>query len=197
MGLGDIGRSRRIRGTTWGQALAEFVLVFPIFFLLLVGLIEFAFTFNAVLAVNFATRDAALVAAEAGTNTGADCSILQQIERDIGPPAEKTQILEVRIYWSDVNGATIGSNVDIYSRKGTLACPGGSVPYTPSSLAYPPSARCAVIAGCGGKHTGLDTIGVQVTYQHTWRTPFPQWVGGSGSGPTIVKSNAMRLEPVL
>ena len=40
-----------------GQSLVEFALVFPIFFILLLGIIEFAFVFNAMLAVNFASRE--------------------------------------------------------------------------------------------------------------------------------------------
>ena len=71
------GRARRFLGS-WlsrpagrgsrGQSLVEFALVFPIFLLLLFGIIEFAFVFNAQLSLNYATRDAALIAAEAGNN---------------------------------------------------------------------------------------------------------------------------------
>ena len=45
-----------------GQSLVEFALVFPMFFILFLGVVEFAFAFNAILAVNFASRDAALCA---------------------------------------------------------------------------------------------------------------------------------------
>ncbi len=69
------GSLRRSRGDR-GQSLVEFALVFPIFFTLLLGLIEFAFVFNAILAMNYAARDAALSAAEAGDRSGADCIIL-------------------------------------------------------------------------------------------------------------------------
>ena len=75
------GSLRRSKGSR-GQSLVEFALVFPIFFTLLLGMIEFAFVFNAILAVNYAARDAALAAAEAGDRSGADCIIL---DASIGP----------------------------------------------------------------------------------------------------------------
>jgi hypothetical protein len=43
----------------------------------------------------------------------------------------------------------------------------------------------------------VDTIGVKVTYQHTWVTPLANLVGLGGTGTTLTQSNAMRMEPVL
>ena len=67
-----------------GQALVEFALVFPIFITMMMGILEFSFVFNAQLSVGHATRDSALIAAEAGNASGADCVILQQIENERG-----------------------------------------------------------------------------------------------------------------
>ena len=64
--------------------------------MLFLGIIEFAFAFNAILAVNFASRNAALYAAEAGTNAGGDCVILNSIEDDISAPGEHRQHHEDR-----------------------------------------------------------------------------------------------------
>ena len=52
-------------------------------------MIEFALLFNATLAVNFATRNASLLAAESGSNPWADCVILQEVEKDMGPPLDR------------------------------------------------------------------------------------------------------------
>ena len=71
-----------------------------------------------------------------------------------------------------------------------------TVPYKASSTSYPVTTRCNVLAGCGGGRT-LDTIGVKITYQHTWVTPLANLVSLGGSGATIVQANAMRMEPVL
>ncbi len=99
-----------------GQVAVEFALVFPIFILLIIGLIEFAFAFNALLSVNFASRDAALLAAESGANTGSDCVILNSIDADVQLPASRIRISQVRIYWADDQGAELAANV--YSRTG-------------------------------------------------------------------------------
>ena len=77
-----------------GQTLVEFALVFPLFFTLFMGVVEFSFTFNAILSVTFASRNAALAAAEAGNADGADCVVLSGIENDIGAPADHARVIE-------------------------------------------------------------------------------------------------------
>lgn len=103
-----------------GQALVEFGLALPILILLVIGLIEFAMAFNANLAVNFASREAALIAAESGNDSIADCRILQKIEQSIGSPARASRINQVRIYRAGVNGNELAANV--YSRGGNMKC---------------------------------------------------------------------------
>ena len=86
-------RRKRRQDSSTGQTLVEFALVFPMFFILFLGVIEFAFSFNAILAVNYASRNAALAAAEAGATTGADCVILGGIESDVAAPANHAKIV--------------------------------------------------------------------------------------------------------
>ena len=50
----------------------------------------------------------------------------------------------------------------------------------------------ATLAGCGGSHTSVDTIGVKVTYQHTWLTSFARI---TGTGVTFTESAIARAEP--
>ena len=60
-------RERRDRRASQaGQSLVEFSLVIPLFLVVLMGVIEFLFLMNGQLSINYATRDAALIAAEAG-----------------------------------------------------------------------------------------------------------------------------------
>jgi Flp pilus assembly protein TadG len=188
---------RRPEGTR-GQSLAEFALVFPFFIIILFGVIEFAFVFNASLSIEFATRDSALAAAEAGNTPGADCSILKVVEAAMGPPTDRNAITEVRIYKSDPNGNPVGPT-NIYSRTGAATCPG--LPYHMNSGSYPDTGRCNVLAGCllpnGTKTTTVDTIGVQVTYVYKWKTPLASLLPVSGPGYTMTTNNAMRMEPVL
>lgn len=200
-----------------GQALVEFALVIPIFLVLLMGLIEFAFLMNGILSINYASRDAALVGAEAGNGVGADCVILAKVEQDVTAPATAANITQVQIYWTnnvgqllDTNGnvtAGPGQAVDTYSRTGSTTCTFAdgtkeTVPYTlVGSATYPDSVRCNDIGGttegCQPGHPGLDTIAVSVTYHDTWRTPLHALLGLLGNGWTVTQSNPMRMEPVL
>jgi hypothetical protein len=188
-----------------GQSLVEFALVVPIFFTLLVGIIEFSLALNAVLAVNFASRDAALIASEAGNAVGADCAVLRTIEDRIGPPADDDKIIDVTIYRSSVTGQAVpvgGPDKNVYGRGGSMVCPipGDATSTIPFHLigtaGYPETSRCNTLAGCGGGRT-LDHIGVDIRYTYEWHTPLKAFIGLSGGGYTVDKANSMRMEPVL
>ena len=191
-----------------GQSIVEFSLVFPIILVLLVAVIEFGFALNALLATSFASRDAALEAAEAGNVSGADCVVLRQIEQDILVPADKTLITRVDIFWTDQTGTTVKAS-NVYQRTGSTTCTVNAVaitvPYTATSTGYLDTGRCTTVAGCGGAHTpSVDTIGVKITYDYHFKTPLntllgllgPHTVSGA-SGMTMVQSNVMRMEPIL
>jgi Flp pilus assembly protein TadG len=183
-----------------GQALVEFVLVFPIFFLALLAIVEFAFVMNALVAVDFATHDAALAAAEAGNAPDADCSILRTLDRGLTTPAKNQLISEVRVFKADTNGAALGP-VNVYDRDGTTSCTladgtPATVAYRLVSNTYDGASRCNELNGCKVQTT-VDTIGVQITYAYTWVTPLHWLMPTVGPGYTMVKANAMRMEPIL
>jgi Flp pilus assembly protein TadG len=194
------GRGLSSTGTgQGGQSLVEFALVFPIFFGALMALVEFAFGFNAVLSVSFASRNAAVIAAEASNSASADCSILKSIEDDFDAPASAKQISKVSIYWTNANGQPVSGVITTYTRSttSTIACSIGglnfNVPYVLTTNGYPPSLRCGVRTGCGSGHLGLDTIGVQITYAYSFLTPYGAVLGGKGW--TVDRSDEMRVEP--
>ena len=216
-------RGTRSRATSRGQTLVEFAFVFPLFLTLLLGLIEFAFVFNAILAVQFATQNSALIAAEIGDTPGtagnlsvADCAILQEVERDLTPPAQRSQIQTVDIIWADELGASMGAGTattTTYTRSGSSNCifpdgTSGTVPYgSPSPNNYPPVARCnylvPTVAACpataGITHSGgPDFISVRINYTHIFKTPLGTFVNSGGSSSlTFSRSNTVRMEPVL
>jgi len=96
-------RARRERGER-GQSLVEFALIFPIFILLFIGLIEFSITLSVMLNVNYASRDSALISAEVGDAVGADCLILQRLDKALGGgAAHHSGIQQVRIFWADAD----------------------------------------------------------------------------------------------
>lgn len=198
------GRNRRRHRSSDGQSMVEFVLIFPIFIMIIIGLMEFSMSFNALLAINFASRDAALLAAEAAEDPSADCIILESVESDVTPPASTARIDEVRIYWATDTGALMpGNPVNVYRRSGSTSCTliDGTtitVPYALVGAAgYPASDRCSVLGGCSVSHDTVDTIGVSITYTHQWVTPLANIVSLGGTGFEFTHSNAMRMEPSL
>jgi Flp pilus assembly protein TadG len=187
-----------------GQSLVEFSLVVPIFLLIVIALIEFAVAFHGLLSINFASRDAALFAAEMSSDSGADCIVLQSIEEDVDRPASEAGIDEVRVYWATDTGAVMpGNPVNVYQRVGSTTCslPDGvtvTVPYSLVGAAgYPEDQRCDVLGGCGGAHDSVDTIGVRITYTHRWVTPLANILSFGGDGWQFTHSTAMRMEPSL
>ncbi len=189
-----------------GQSLVEFALVFPLFMLLMLFLVEFAFVFSALLGINYASRNGALMAAEAGNDPLADCVILQQVEDSIGAPGNKANIATVTIYRSDQSGSVRLATLT-YTRSTTLSttCTKGTgatattltVPYTSPNGTYTYDQRCNILTGCSNLgRTQLDTIGVEITYHHSWVTPIQNF-GLAGTGATLTQSNAMRMEPIL
>jgi Flp pilus assembly protein TadG len=201
---GGAGHTRRSRRSGRGQTLVEFTLVFPFFLILLFSVIEFAFALNALLSIDFATREAALAAAEAGSAPTADCSILRAIERSVEPPADDRQLTQVRIFKSKANGLPVSPTQQmVYARDESASLPcqqsdgtPGSVPYSKITETYKYDTRCNTLAGCGPGSTTVDTIGVEATYVYRWHTPLPSLWPTAGTGYVMIKGNAMRMEPV-
>jgi Flp pilus assembly protein TadG len=183
-----------------GQAIVEVALILPILLFVIVGTIEFSLLLNARNTVSFASRDGSMLAAEGGSRAGTDCVVLSQVEKDLLAPASAIKVLQVTVFWSDQNGKEIGSNHNLYTRGGAHTCSYGdgttvTVPYTLTYSGYNESVRCDVLAGCGGTHTALDTIGVEIQYVHNWLTAFGRVTGGAGM--TFNVATATRVEPQL
>jgi Flp pilus assembly protein TadG len=180
--------------------MVEFALVFPLFLVLTLFLVEFAFVFSALLGVNYASRNGALTAAEAGNDPLADCYILNAVENSVGAPGDKAKITTVTIYESTQSGKTRSQSLT-YTRGGTTTCTKGlttmTAPYSSPTGTYTFDQRCNFLKGCTDLGaTEIDTIGVEITYAHTWITPLRNF-GLTGSGATLIQQNVMRMEPVL
>lgn len=193
-------RTGNHRNASRGQTLVEFAIVFPLFWTVLLGIIEFSFGFQSVLAVGFAARNAAVIAAEATNSATADCSILRSIENDISAPSAAQRITTVDIYWTDSNGVVKTGATTTYTRDAskTLSCVvNGSaftLPYGPPSPdGYAMVGRCSTRSGCNVAHAGVDTVGVKITYSYAYHTPYGAVLGGTGW--TVQRSSEMRMEP--
>jgi hypothetical protein len=150
-----------------GQGLVEFSLVLPLFMSLLMGVIEFGFLYNSLLTIQFAARQGVSAAAQAGGVDGADCSILNAVEKALSTPVDHSRIEFVEIFESDAAGHVVPGVVNRYAREGTLDCPGASSqPYTlVGEEGYPQADRRDALV------EGLDVIGVRIGYQYVGITP--------------------------
>jgi Flp pilus assembly protein TadG len=194
-----------------GQSLAEFAILAPLFLLLVIGVIEFSFAFNASLNTNYASRAGGLIAAEAGNAAAADCLILQAIEDVYHAPSDRRRITRIDVQRTAPSGATVYAS-SAYDRSGSMTCTKTdgttlSVPYSAISTGYPPAQRCNVLPpyGCPTltpARTTVDTIAVQITYSYPWHTPLGSLMAMFGqsmtsSGMSFVDRNVFRIEPVL
>ena len=95
------------------------------------ALIEFAFVFSGMLGISYATRDAALIAAEAGSglagsDKAADCAIIQTVDRAVSAPADDNRIQSITIYKANQSGVEISGVSNVWTRGGSTACPDGT-----------------------------------------------------------------------
>lgn len=187
-------------------------MVFPLFLVIFLGIIEFGFIFNGQLSLNYATRDAALVAAEAGSNASADCLILQQVDQDLSQPTDESRVITVHIFSADQTGHPVPGIEQTYTRGGSTTCGSLTVPYALGTNAYPYNVRCSDLdrTSCSSGttsagNTGVDIVGVRIDYGYRYITPLgsvfsmlgsgaPLW---GGTGMTMTAANAMRMEPIL
>ncbi len=180
------GLSRVDRALEAGQGLVEFSLVIPIFVALLMGVVEFGFLYNNLLTVQFAARQGVSAAAQAGGVDGADCSILNAVEKALTPPIDRARVEYVEIYQSDAAGDVVPGILNRYLREGALDCPGtGTQPYSlVGEESYPQITRRDALV------EGLDVVGVRVGYQYIGITPV-----AFGRTWDLADGATLRMEP--
>ena len=168
-------------------------MVFMIFITIVVALMEFSFLLTTKIGVTNTAQDAVQLASQLGNTASADFQILQLVEKDISAPMDKAKIVSVEIFKTDSYGTT-NLGEDKYKRDGGLYHNPSdilqTVPYTQSTHTYDPSIRQNVVA------TGVDYVGVIVTYQYTWITPITNLVSLGSTGMTFVQSSVSRMEPI-
>ena len=158
-------------------------LVTLVLFPLVIGTIEFGYGFRDWLSVSSATREGARVGSAAGTDTNADCVILEATAGELTAVSDD-QVEEVWIFKSDSAG-TVGIRQRYRPAVPTdnplsLVC--GT--WFPIETGWSPAARDNVGAT-------VDYLGVRVRFSHNWLTNAP---GFSGS-VTWQDDSIFRMEP--
>lgn len=193
-----------------GQALVEFVVVMPIFLVLLTGMLDFGLAFSDRLTLGNATREGARIGAALATGSDTSCTgdpsgvdttvvaSLQNILRSGGSDVAMTNIQSIRIFKADSSGHQVGGYVNIWTYTpgaGPDADPGPGteiIDFSPSSVAW---AACTRSNGTPNP----DSIGVSIVYDYRLQTPLGSLMtllGGSQANVIhIVDSTVMALNP--
>jgi Flp pilus assembly protein TadG len=173
--------------------MVEFTMVFMIFMTIVVALMEFSFLLTTKIGVTNTAQNAVQLASQLGNTASSDFQILQLVEKGISAPMDKAKIVSVEIFKTDAYG-TKNLGEDRYTRDGGLYHNPSdltkTVPYTQGTYTYAPATRQNVVA------TGVDYIGVIVTYQYAWITPIPNLVSLGSTGIKFVQSSVSRMEPI-
>lgn len=193
-----------------GQGLVEFVIVMPVFLVLLAGMLEFGLAFSDRLTLGNATREGARIAAGLATGSDTSCSgdpsgvdttvvaSLQNILKAGGSDVTLTNINSIRIFKADASGHQIGGYVNVWSHtpgSGPDADPGPgteTIDFSPTSVAWPACSR-------SNGTPNPDSVGVSIDYDYRLQTPLAgvmALLGGSQAAVIhIVDTTVMALNP--
>ncbi len=153
--------------TQRGQTLVEFALVFPIFFVLLMGMIEFGLVFNALLQHQLRQPRRLADRRRGGQRRRLRLRHPQARSRTRSAPRRARAGSPRSGSTRPTRTATRSApQVNVYARTGSTTCtlPGGAppmtVPYTLiGSAGYLDTSRCNVQGGCGGSGGGRHDRG--------------------------------------
>ena len=175
---------KRFHDSERGAALVEMAAVIGLLMLIAIGAFEWGMAFRDSISVSTAAREGARVASSAGQDPDADCFIIEAAAGAL-QAISGNKVVELWIYESST-GETVGSASRYRPQQPNdvgLVCNGA---WFRLSNNYPPSAR-------DNDGAVRDWIGVQITYDHTWKTGFAFWRGTSRWNERAV----MHLEPAL
>lgn len=185
-----MGNLKRHRKKDNGATMVEMAVAFPLIVLMIVGLIELGMAFRDFLTVSAASREGARIAALAGTDSQADCAVLQGIA-DLVSQRDIARIDRIDIYKAAEGTGAQGITNQVVANPpndpNVCTQPHGATDgWTINPVAYPPSGRQTTVGT-----TNLDIVGVRVILTRNWITGFPPFSGSF----TIDESTITRVEP--
>jgi Flp pilus assembly protein TadG len=196
-------RRRRQEGSR-GAVLVEFVLIAPVFALLVAGVLEFGLAFRDSMTVSNALRSGARVGSNAGRERLADYTILKSVEAAM-KEVPTSRVIRVVVYKASTSSSNVPAScltaTAITNRGVDNLCNTYSAgDLTLASSAFvgttnctgAPDARWCPLNRQSQQALGADYLGVYMEVRYTYITKiFP------GTGVTIRDRAVMRLEPRL
>jgi hypothetical protein len=167
--------ARRGRRLSRGQAIVEFAMVAPLFFLMLFGFIEFALIGASIAACNFAAKDAARLGSYLGTtDPTADSQMVDLIKARVNGVVV-AHLIKIEIFKSDATGAYQNAVEDSFHFVGTGI----------DLITWPVDMR-------NDSLIDADYLGVRITYNYTYLTAF---ISGGNSTLSLTATSVQRIEP--
>ncbi len=164
-----------------GASLVEMAIVMPVLLLVLIGILELGVAFRDILGASQAAREGTRIAAFAGNDINADCSVIEGLSSYLVPNID---VLErVEIYRANAAGQQIAGQTNVYtfSAGDPLDCADWN-----SVVTWPATSRQTTVGT-----NPLDIIGVRVVMDHTWISSFPPFNGTF----SVDETDITRMEP--
>ena len=187
------------RERTRAQSLVEYAVIVPVFFLILLGMLELGFAFSHHLTMEYATREGARTGAALAKGSddfpcaNVDQQIIAAVQRVLtasGSQVNLNQIQSIRIFKAGANGQELGP-VNVWVRGSTAA----ALPSTPA-VGFQKSSPQSWSACSRNNAANPDSIGVSFRYTYDYITPLGALMGATGN-PSIQMSDktVMALNP--
>jgi Flp pilus assembly protein TadG len=193
-------RARKARGER-GATLIEAVIMLPLFFFLIFGILEFGFAFRNYLTLANGTRDAARTGTTAGNVADADFRILEAVEssmsamsqsdierivvfRATGPNDTAPALCRSGTAQTGADACNVYTTANFNNTASQFDCAGAGT--APDNFWCPVSRKVAV----RGTNGPPDYIGIWIQVKYDYITGlFP------GDGMTFTDTTIMRIEP--
>lgn len=173
------GRATARRRRARGQAMVEFALVAPLFFLVFFGFVEFALISTSIAAYNFAAKDGARIGSLLGrTDSTVDTQVVTDIRTHVAGIV-MAQPIQIEIYKADAGGNPVSGSGGIIENVYDI---NGNAIGTPS---WPVNLR-------NDSLLDADYLGVRITFKYTYLTAY---VSGGNTSLTLTANSVQRIEP--